>query len=77
MVPIVMAALAFLGKAAATAAAAKGIDMAIPKKGIIPTQDIPGGNNMDLNSLLAKPQQSQSQLPQQNLQLSNRLPRSY
>jgi len=75
MAPFVVAALAFIGKTLATAAAAKGIDMAIPKHGLVPTQETPnGGGDMDLSALLAKPQQSQTELPK--LQLQNRLPRT-
>lgn len=72
---VVAAALKFIGQAVASAAAAKGVDAAIPKKSIVPTQDIPQSQAMDLNALVGQRQGQQSQLPK--IQLQNRLPRPY
>ena len=75
MAPLVLAAMKFIGSAIATAAAAKAVDSAVPKKGIVPVGEPPAtGQGMDLQALVGS-QQRPSMLPKQNLQLSNRLPR--
>ena len=75
MAPLFLAALKFIGSAVATAAAGKAVDMAVPKKGIVPTGAVPDAPAMDLNSLVGQQQKQPSKLPQPSLQ--NRLPRPY
>lgn len=79
MAPLVLAAMKFIGQAVASAAAAKAVDSAVPKKGIVPVGQAPESNvnSMDLQQLISGQQQHQPQLPQQSLQLQNRLPRPY
>jgi predicted lipoprotein with Yx(FWY)xxD motif len=68
-------ALKFIGGAIASAAAQQGVAAAMPKTSVTPVGAMPDAGGMDLNALVQKPQQQQSQLP--SLQLQNRLPRPY
>lgn len=60
-------------KAAASAAAAKGVDALTPKTGMTTPGQTPQDTGMDLNALVSQAQAHQSELPK--LQLQNRLPR--
>ena len=76
MAPLVAAALKYIASAVASAAVAKGVDAASPKTSVNPVGDAPALDSFDLQQLISE-QQRPSQLPEQRLQLQNRLPRPY
>lgn len=71
MAPLLLAALKFLG----TAAASKAVSSAAPQYGMTDPQSAPEGQAFDLNALVAEPQQKAAQQEELRLQLQNRLPK--